>query len=61
MDTDTADAPSAPSRRGLDLVNAFAAEIRDGVGPYLAVFLKSSQRWQPGPIGLAMAAASCFS
>ncbi len=34
------------------------ADVRDGVGPYLAVFLKADQHWQAGPIGLAMAASS---
>jgi predicted MFS family arabinose efflux permease len=34
------------------------ADVRDGVGPFLSVFLKSDQHWQSGPIGLAMAASS---
>lgn len=50
--------PSSASLRGLDLVNVFAADVRDGVGPYLAIFLKTSQHWEAGPIGIAMAAAS---
>jgi MFS family permease len=40
------------------------ADVSGGVGPYLAVFLKGSQQWQPGAIGVAMgvttiAAAIC--
>jgi predicted MFS family arabinose efflux permease len=34
------------------------ADVRDGLGPYLAVFLKGSQNWQSGEIGIAMAASS---
>jgi MFS family permease len=34
------------------------ADVRDGVGPYLAIFLKGSQNWPSGQIGIAMAASS---
>ena len=34
------------------------ADVRDGVGPFLAVFLKASRHWDPGAIGLAMGASS---
>jgi len=34
------------------------ADMRDGVGPYLAVYLKGSQHWDSGAIGLAMGASS---
>ena len=34
------------------------ADVRDGVGPYLSVYLKADQHWQAGAIGTAMAAAS---
>lgn len=56
----SSDAP-APSRRslaGLDGLNFLMADVRDGLGPYLSVYLKGSQHWQPGPIGVAMAASS---
>lgn len=53
--------PSARSLRGLDGLNFLMADVRDGVGPYLAVFLKADQHWQPGPIGMAMAAGSIAS
>ncbi len=52
------DGPSARSLRGLDGINFLMADVRDGVGPYLAVFLKGSQHWDSGAIGLAMAASS---
>jgi MFS family permease len=34
------------------------ADVRDGVGPFLSVFLKGSQHWDSGAIGLAMGASS---
>lgn len=56
----TADAapPSARSLRGLDGINVLMADVRDGVGPYLAVFLKGGEHWDSGAIGIAMAASS---
>ncbi|MDB5405767.1 MAG: major facilitator superfamily 1 [Rhodospirillales bacterium] len=53
-----AQSPSRRSRRGLDGINFLMADVRDGLGPYLAVFLKGSQHWQAGEIGIAMAASS---
>lgn len=50
--------PAAWSLRGLDGLNFLMADVRDGVGPYLSVFLKGSQHWSPGDIGMAMAAGS---
>ena len=50
--------PSPRSPRGLDGLNFLLADVRDGLGPYLAVFLKAEQHWQPGAIGIAMAASS---
>lgn len=49
---------SARSLRGLDWINMLMADVRDGVGPYLSIFLKGSQHWDPGAIGLAMGASS---
>jgi MFS family permease len=49
---------SGRSLRGLDGINLLMADVRDGVGPYLSVFLKGSQHWDPGAIGLAMGASS---
>lgn len=53
-----AERPSARSLRGLDGLNFLMADVRDGLGPYLAVFLKGSQHWAPGDIGIAMAVNS---
>jgi len=50
--------PSRSSRAGLDSLNFLMADVRDGVGPYLAIFLKGSQNWASGQIGIAMAASS---
>ena len=51
-------APSGRSLRGLDGINFLMADVRDGVGPYLSVYLKGGQHWDAGAIGIAMAAAS---
>jgi predicted MFS family arabinose efflux permease len=53
--------PSLKSLRGLDGINFLMADVRDGVGPYLSVFLKGGQNWEPGAIGIAMAASSIAS
>jgi predicted MFS family arabinose efflux permease len=49
---------SKRSLRGLDGINFLMADVRDGVGPYLSVYLKGSQHWGAGAIGVAMAVAS---
>src|SRR6202035_3509152 len=43
---------------GLDALTFLMADVRDGVGPYLSVFLKGGLHWQSGEIGIAMAASS---
>lgn len=58
MAADGKDRPSRQSLRGLDGLNFLMADVRDGLGPYLSVFLKGSQHWQPGDIGIAMATSS---
>jgi MFS family permease len=50
--------PSIRSLRGLDGLNFLMADVRDGLGPYLSVYLKGGQHWNAGDIGLAMAASS---
>jgi len=50
--------PSRRSLRGLDGVTFLMADVGTGVGPYLAVYLKGSQHWHAGDIGLAMAVSS---
>jgi MFS family permease len=51
-------APSRSSIIGLDLLSFLMADVRDGVGPYLSIFLKGALHWQSGEIGVAMAASS---
>lgn len=47
---------SQPNRRALDWLNFFLADVRDGVGPYLAIFLAASHNWSAGDIGVVMGA-----
>ncbi|MDQ6733559.1 MAG: MFS transporter [Nitrospirota bacterium] len=47
---------SARSLRALDTLNIFLADVRDGVGPYLAIYLLATQHWDPASIGIAMSA-----
>ena len=58
--TDTQPEPRrTPTRRGLaclDALNFFLADVRDGLGPYLAIYLTSRQHWDPSKVGVAMAA-----
>ncbi|MDX2259340.1 MAG: MFS transporter [Hyphomicrobiaceae bacterium] len=54
--------PAAPteispqSRRGLDWMNFFLADVRDGVGPYLAIYLLATHNWSATDIGIVMGA-----
>ncbi|TXC80891.1 MFS transporter [Paraburkholderia azotifigens] len=48
---------SRRSLRSLDGLNFLMADVRDGLGPFLSVFLKSSQHWDSGSIGIVMAAS----
>jgi hypothetical protein len=38
----------------LDGVNFFLADVRDGLGPYLAIYLLTTQRWDAASIGVVM-------
>ncbi len=46
---------SARSLRGLDLVNVFMADVKDGVGVYLSVYLLAERKWDPSHIGIVVA------
>ncbi|MEH2169765.1 MAG: hypothetical protein V7K41_24575 [Nostoc sp.] len=46
--------PSEKSLRSLNSLNVFLADVRDGVGPYLSIYLKASENWNPVQIGMAM-------
>jgi MFS family permease len=50
--------PSRSSVLGLDVLTFLMADVRDGVGPFLSVYLIGGQHWQSGEIGVAMAASS---
>ena len=50
--------PSRSNILGLDALTFLMADVGDGVGPYLSVFLKGGLHWQSGEIGIAMAASS---
>src|SRR5271165_4140495 len=50
--------PSRSSILGLDALNFLMADVRDGVGPYLSIYLKGGLHWQSGEIGIAMAVSS---
>jgi len=42
------------NRGALDTVNFLLANVKDGVGPFLAVYLLANQHWQASKIGLVM-------
>jgi MFS family permease len=44
----------AANRRPLDWLNFFLADVKDGLGPFLAIFLMSSQHWDAGRIGVVL-------
>ena len=44
--------------RALDAANFFLADVRDGLGPYLAVYLLTEQRWDEARIGMVMSVAA---
>ena len=49
------DAPgAAAAKRPLDALNFFLADVRDGLGPYLAIYLLTVQHWDQASIGVAM-------
>jgi MFS family permease len=40
--------------RTLDWLNFFLADVRDGLGPYLAIYLLTVQKWDAASIGIVM-------
>src|SRR5262249_62134449 len=57
-----ADAPHPPglrrAHRALDAANFFLADVRDGLGPYLAIYLLTIQKWDEASIGVVMSIAT---
>lgn len=51
-------ADRARAGRALDAANFFLADVRDGLGPYLAVYLLTEQRWDEARIGVVMSVAT---
>ncbi|HIE5096442.1 TPA: MFS transporter [Stenotrophomonas maltophilia] len=45
---------SRRAERGLDALNFFLADVRDGLGPYLAIYLLAVHHWEPASIGAVM-------
>jgi sugar phosphate permease len=44
--------------RALDTANFFLADVRDGLGPYLAIYLLTEQKWDEASIGVVMSIAT---
>ncbi|MGC2779786.1 MAG: MFS transporter [Bradyrhizobium sp.] len=42
----------------LDAANFFLADVRDGLGPYLAIYLLTEQKWEEASIGVVMSLAT---
>lgn len=60
-DQDRGRAPSQRTLRGLDALNFFLADVRDGLGPYLAIYLIAvrgpDQGWNEATTGMIMTIA----
>jgi MFS family permease len=50
--------PASRSLWGLDWLNFSMADVQNGLGPFLAVFLKGARHWGAGDIGMALAVSS---
>jgi MFS family permease len=46
------------ANRALDATNFFLADVRDGLGPYLAIYLLTVQKWDEASIGVVMSIAT---
>lgn len=44
------------AQRPLDALNFFLADVRDGLGPYLAIYLLTVQNWDEATIGIVLSA-----
>ena len=43
--------------RALDALNFFLADVRDGLGPYLAIYLLTERKWDEASIGSVVSIA----
>ncbi len=48
---------AAANRAPLDWLNFLLGNVKDGLGPFLAIFLMSSQHWDAGSIGIVLTIA----
>jgi MFS family permease len=55
---DLANDPKRSSIRALRALNFFIADVQNGMGPYMALYLQSSVQWGPAQIGSALAAGN---
>lgn len=55
---DLAHDPKRGSIRALRALNFFIADVQNGMGPYMALFLQSSVHWNQARIGAALAAGN---
>jgi MFS family permease len=46
------------ANRALDAANFFLADVRDALGPYLAIYLLTERRWDEASIGIVMSIAT---
>jgi len=46
------------ANRALDASNFFLADVRDALGPYLAIYLLTERKWDEASIGVVMSIAS---
>jgi len=53
-----ANAKTPDVERTLDALNFFLADVRDGLGPYLAIYLLTEQKWDAASIGAVMSVAA---
>jgi MFS family permease len=53
-----AEARKPDVERPLDALNFFLADVRDGLGPYLAIYLLTEQKWDEASIGVVMSVAA---
>jgi MFS family permease len=49
---------SSRADRALDAANFFLADVRDGLGPYLAIYLLTIRQWDEASIGVVMSIAT---
>jgi MFS family permease len=57
LSADTAEAVPGRIAHALDLSNFFLADVRDGLGPYLSIYLLLTHHWDQASIGFVMGIA----